>query len=358
MTATVPSSPAGSSETPRDAYARAGVDLHARNDFVEQLKKITGRNGNANVLGGIGAFGALYRLSGYRDPVLASSVDGVGTKIRIAEILGRYDTVGQDLVNHCVNDILTTGAEPLFFLDYIGSSQLPPETKLQVIDGLNQACDAHGCALNGGETADMPDVYTPGDFDLVGFIVGVVERDRVIDGSRIREGDVLLGLPVTGLHTNGYSLVRRIFGIGVGGDREADRAALDVWYEDLNSTLGDALLAVHRSYYDDLKPVLDRLRGIAHITGGGLTDNVPRILPGGLAAKFDRSAWQVPPIFSLIQERGAVSDEDMYHTFNMGVGIVLAVAADEAGAIAAQVADATRVGTVVRQSGERRVMLD
>jgi phosphoribosylformylglycinamidine cyclo-ligase len=341
-----------------DAYAWAGVDLHARNDFVEQLKKITDRGKNANVLGGIGAFGALYRLAGYRDPVLASSVDGVGTKIRIAEILGRYDTVGQDLVNHCVNDILTTGAEPLFFLDYIGSSQLPAETKLQVINGLSGACDAHGCALIGGETADMPDVYTPGDFDLVGFIVGVVERDRVIDGSKVREGDVLLGLPVTGLHTNGYSLVRRIFGIGVGGDRAADRAELDTWYEELNSTLGDALLAVHRSYYLDLKPVLDRLHGIAHVTGGGLTDNVPRILPEGLAATFDRNAWQVPPIFSLIQERGTVSDEDMYHTFNMGVGIVLAVAPDEADAVAAEITDVTRVGRVVRQSGERRVIIE
>jgi phosphoribosylformylglycinamidine cyclo-ligase len=361
MTATVPSPTSGSSDTPRDAYARAGVDLHARNDFVEQLKKITKRQGNANVIGGVGGFGALYRLAGYNDPVLASSVDGVGTKIRIAEILGRYDTVGQDLVNHCVNDILTTGAEPLFFLDYIGSSLLPDDIKLDVIRGLQIACDAHGCALIGGETADMPGVYASGDFDLVGFIVGAVERDRVIDGSRIREGDVLLGLPVTGLHTNGYSLVRRIFGVGVGravaADASADRAALDTWYEDLHSTLGDALLAIHRSYYNDLKPVLGQLHGIAHITGGGLIDNVPRILPEGLAAQFERDAWQVPPIFSLIQERGTVSDEDMYHTFNMGVGIVLAVAAGEADAIAAQVKDAARVGSVIRQSGERRVII-
>lgn len=358
MTATTPSKIMPSSDSSKDAYARAGVDLDARKNFVEQLKKITKSKGNANVIGGVGGFGSLYRLAGYRDPVLASSVDGVGTKIRIAEIMGRYDTVGQDLVNHCVNDILTTGAEPLFVLDYIGSSLLRDEIKLDVIRGLNLACDAHECALVGGETADMPDVYAAGDFDLVGFIVGVVERDAVIDGSKIREGDALLGLPVTGLHTNGYSLVRRIFGIGVGGDREADRAALDTWYEELNSTLGDALLAIHRSYYHELKPVLGRLHGIAHITGGGLTDNVPRILPDGLSARFDRRTWAVPPIFKLIQERGGVSVDDMFHTFNMGVGIVLAVAADEADAIAAQVPDATRVGTVVKQSDERRVIID
>jgi phosphoribosylformylglycinamidine cyclo-ligase len=355
MTATVP--PPSSSDTPPDAYTRAGVNLGARNEFVEQLKKVTA-SGNANVIGGVGGFGSLYRLAGYRDPVLASSVDGVGTKIRIAEIMGRYDTVGQDLVNHCVNDILTTGAEPLFMLDYIGSSLLRDDIKLDVVRGLKTACDAHECALIGGETADMPDVYAAGDFDLVGFIVGVVERNAIIDASRIRDGDVLLGLPVTGLHTNGYSLVRRIFGIGVGGDRDADRAALGTWYEDLGSTLGDALLAVHRSYYHDLKPVLGRLHGIAHITGGGLIDNVPRILPDGLAAHVDRSAWTIPSIFTLIQQRGDVSDDDMYHTFNMGVGIVLAVAADEADAIAAHVPDATRVGTVIRQSGERRVIID
>lgn len=355
----MPSSLTGSDETPAaDAYTRAGVDLAARNDFIEQLKKITQRRGNANVLSGVGGFGALYRLMGYRDPVLASSVDGVGTKVRIAEIMRRFDTVGQDLVNHCVNDILTTGAEPLFFLDYIGSSGLPPEIKLQVVEGLQTACDAHGCELIGGETADMPDVYAPGDFDLVGFIVGAVERENVIDGSAIREGDALLGLPVTGLHTNGYSLVRKIFGIGVGGDSGADRAALDTWYEDLHSTLGDALLAVHKSYYADLKPVLAQLRGFAHITGGGLIDNVPRILPDGLAARFDASSWEVPAIFSLIQQRGDVSDEDMYHTFNMGAGAVLAVAAGEATAIAAQIPGARPVGRVIRQSGERRVIIE
>jgi phosphoribosylformylglycinamidine cyclo-ligase len=342
-----------------DAYSRAGVDLNARNDFVEQLKRITGAGQNANVISGVGGFGALYRLAGYRDPVLASSVDGVGTKIRIAEIMGRYDTVGQDLVNHCVNDILTTGAEPLFFLDYVGSSQLALERKLEVIEGLKAACDAHGCAFIGGETADMPDVYQPGDFDLGGFIVGAVERDQIIDGSKmIREGDALIGLPVTGLHTNGYSLVRRIFGIGVGGDPVADRAKLDEWHEDLGATLGDALLAVHKSYYHDLKPVLGRLHAFAHVTGGGLIDNVPRVLPAGLAARFDAGSWGVPAIFRLIQREGDIADGDMYHTFNMGVGGVLAVAADEAAAMASRIDGAVRVGEVIRQTDERRVIIE
>jgi phosphoribosylformylglycinamidine cyclo-ligase len=359
MTVTVSQPPAGSENPPGDAYARAGVDLGARNDFVEQLKKITGARKNANVVSGVGGFGALFRLAGYRDPVLASSVDGVGTKIRIAEIMRRYDTVGQDLVNHCVNDILTTGAEPLFFLDYVGSSDLAPERKLEVIAGLKVACDQHDCAFIGGETADMPDVYQPGDFDLVGFIVGAVERDAIINGATmVREGDALIGLPVTGLHTNGYTLVRKIFGIGVGGDAAADRAKLDEWHEDLGATLGDALLAVHKSYYFDLRPLLSKLHAFAHITGGGLTDNVPRVLPDGLAARFEARSWEVPAIFRLIQRAGSVADADMYHTFNMGVGGVLAVDANDADAVAARIDGARIVGTIVRQIDERRVIIE
>jgi phosphoribosylformylglycinamidine cyclo-ligase len=220
-----------------------------------------------------------------------------------------------------------------------------------------RACEAHGCALIGGETADMPDVYAPGDFDLVGFIVGVVEREHVIEPSRVREGDVLLGLPSSGLHTNGYSLVRKVFGIGTGGDPDADRAALQEAYAPLEEPLGEALLAVHRSYYADLKPVLARLHGIAHITGGGLIDNVPRVLPDGLAARFEAGSWRVPALFDLIQQRGEVSDADMYHTFNMGLGVVLVVAPEEAEAIGAQVRDAKPVGRVVKRVDERRVII-
>jgi len=340
------------------AYARAGVDLLARNELVRRIKGVAAQATRPEVLSGVGPFGALFQLGQYREPVLVSSTDGVGTKLRIAALLGRYDTVGQDLVNHCVDDILTSGAHPLFFLDYIGSSDLPDERKLELIGGMARACAAHGCALIGGETADMPDVYASGDFDLVGFIVGVVERAQVIDGSKIAEGDVLLALPSTGLHTNGYSLVRKVFGIGVGGDEAADRAALARHYPGLEGSLGEALLAVHRSYYEDLKPVLARLHGIAHITGGGIIDNVPRILPEGLAARFETSAWRVPAMFSLIQEQGGIPDEDMYHTFNMGVGMVLAVAPEDARSVGEQLRDAKPVGRIVQQSDERRVIID
>jgi phosphoribosylformylglycinamidine cyclo-ligase len=340
-----------------DAYARAGVDLSARNLLVGRIKQVASRASRPEVMAGVGPFGALFNLGDYRQPVLVSSTDGVGTKLRIAMLMGRYDSVGQDLVNHCVNDILTSGAHPLFFLDYIGSSDLADDRKLELIDGMARACEAHGCALIGGETADMPDIYAPGDFDLVGFIVGVVEREHVIDGSKIAEGDVLLALPSTGLHTNGYSLVRKVFSIGVGGDAAADRALLESSFPGLEGTLGDALLAVHRSYYNELKPVLTRLHGIAHITGGGLIDNVPRILPDGLAAHFDRDAWRVPALFSLIQERGGIADIDMYHTFNMGLGMVLVVAAQDAERIGAQLRDAKPVGRIIRQADERRVLI-
>lgn len=309
-------------------------------------------------MSGVGPFGGLFKLGQFREPVLASSTDGVGTKLRIAMLMDRYDTVGQDLVNHCVNDILCTGAHPLFFLDYIGTSDLSDERKLQLIDGMARACEAHGAALIGGETADMPDIYASGDFDLVGFVVGVVERDEIIDGSKIVEGDVLLALPSTGLHTNGYSLVRKIFEIGTGGEPAADRAVLESNFPGLEGTLGDTLLAIHRCYYEDLKPVLTRLHGIAHITGGGLTDNMPRILPDGLAARFERDSWRVPALFSLIQERGNISDADMFHTFNMGLGIVLAVAKDEAESIARQLPDAKPVGRVVQATDSRQVIIE
>lgn len=342
-----------------DAYARAGVDLAARNDLVARMRKIAAGATRPEVLSGVGAFGAMFKLTGYRDPVLVSSTDGVGTKLRIASILGRYDTVGQDLVNHCVNDILTAGAEPLFFLDYIGSSQLSDETKLALLQGMAIACTQHKCALIGGETADMPDVYAPGDFDLVGFIVGAVEREHVIDGSKIAPGDVLIALPSTGLHTNGYSLVRRVFGVGIGGDEARDREILGARYPGLPGTLGDALLAVHRSYLAELKPLVPRLHGIAHITGGGIIDNVPRILPEALAARIDRTAWRVPAIFTLIQEQGGIPEPDMFHTFNMGVGIVIAVAPDEAPDIVHQLPEAFVAGDIVpRRAGEPQVIIE
>jgi phosphoribosylformylglycinamidine cyclo-ligase len=341
-----------------DAYARAGVDLDARNDTVQRIKAIASRATRREVLGGVGPFSGLFKLAEYREPVLASSTDGVGTKLRIALIMERYDTVGQDLVNHCVNDILTSGAHPLFFLDYLATSDLAEERKLEIVEGLATACKAHEVALIGGETADMPDIYASGDFDLAGFIVGIVEREHVIDGSKIAEGDVLLALPSNGLHTNGYTLVRKVFGIGVGGDLASDRRALESNYPGLEGSLGDALLAIHTSYYHALKPVLTRLHGIAHITGGGIIDNVPRILPDGLAAYFERDAWRVPALFQVIQERGSLSDAGMFHTFNMGLGIVVVVAPEEAESIASQIRDAKPVGRIVRQIDERRVILN
>ena len=341
-----------------DAYARAGVDLAARKSFVDEMKKVIGPPIRPETMAGVGPFSALFKLAEYKSPVIAASTDGVGTKLRLAMLMERYHTIGQDLVNLCVNDILTSGAHPLFFLDYLGSSNLLSSRKLEVIAGIKQACHDHGCELIGGETADMPDIYAPGDFDLVGFIVGAVEREDVIDGSKIAEGDVLLALPSTGLHTNGYSLVRKVFGIGVGGDPAADRAILDMSFPGLEGSLGDALLAVHRSYYADLKPVLTRLHGIAHISGGGLPDNVPRILPDGLAAVFERDAWRVPALFSLVQKQGNVGDEDMFRAFNMGLGMVVAVAPEDAESIGAQLRDAKPVGRIIRQVDERRVIIN
>ncbi len=332
-------------------YAAAGVDIDAAERLVSRFAELARLTRRPEVLADVGPFGGLFRLGSYRDPVLVASTDSVGTKVKLASLLGRYDTVGQDLVNHCVNDILCAGAEPLFFLDYIGSAPLPDDAKVELVRGVVTACRAAGCALLGGETADLPGVYAAGDFDLVGFVVGVVERDAVIDGSRIQEGDALLGLPSSGLHTNGYSLVRRVFGVGQGGDADAERAVLYANYPGLGVTLGEALLAPHRCYYNELKPVLPLLKGIAHITGGGIPGNVPRILPEGLAARIDRSAWKPQPVFRLIQERGNVAQEEMYRTFNMGLGIVLAVAPADVDAVRSQVREALVVGEVVRGEG-------
>ena len=339
------------------AYAAAGVDIDAAEGLVARIADLARATRRPEVLADVGPFSGLFRLGSYRDPVLVASTDSVGTKVKLAALLGRYEGLGHDLVNHCVNDILTAGAEPLFFLDYIGGSDVTDGAKLALVAGVAAACREAGCALLGGETADMPGLYAGGDFDLVGFVVGVVERDAVIDGSRIREGDVLLALPSDGLHTNGYSLVRKLFGIGVGGDPDEERARLDRDYPGLDGTLADALLAPHRCYYDGLKPVLRMVKGIAHITGGGIPGNVPRMLPDALGARIDKRSWDVPPLFRLIQsydpsgERGNIAEEEMYRTFNMGIGIVLAVAPADADAVRSQVPGALVVGEVVRGAG-------
>jgi phosphoribosylformylglycinamidine cyclo-ligase len=359
------------SKEERATYAAAGVDIGAGERLVGRIKELVRSAGRPEVLAGVGPFAGLFRLGvptgqegQYREPVLVASADGVGTKLKLAALMGRYDTVGVDLVNHCVNDILTAGAEPLFFLDYLASSDLGEEEKVAVVRGLVAACRAAGCALIGGETADMPDLYAPGDFDLVGFIVGVVERDRIIDGSRIEEGDVLLGLPSSGLHTNGYSLVRQVFGIGKGGDLAAERAILDRYYPGLGVTLGEVLLIPHRCYYQELKPLLGYVKGMAHITGGGIPGNAARILPDpstgsgqALAARFDRGSWRVPPIFELIQKTGRISDDEMYRVFNMGLGMVLACSEEGASTVQHALPEAKAVGLVVPREGAQGVIL-
>ena len=331
------------------SYADSGVDIDAAEATVLRYRDIARRATRPEVMGGVGPFAGLFKLGAYRDPVIVSSADGVGTKLRIAIAAGRYDTVGQDLVNHCVNDILTTGAEPLFFLDYLATADLAQERRVEVVAGMGKACEESNVALIGGETADMPDMYQPDDFDIAGFIVGVVERDAVIDGSRIEAGDVLLALPSTGLHTNGYSLVREAFGIGKGLGPERDRALLEERYEELGATLGDALLAVHRSYLDALRPVLPKLHGIAHITGGGIPGNLPRIFPDHLGARVDAASWRVPRLFELIQRTGNVAPAEMFRTFNMGVGIIVAVAPAEATEVQAAIEGAWRLGAVIEQ---------
>jgi phosphoribosylformylglycinamidine cyclo-ligase len=300
-------------------------------------------------------FGGLFALGQYQDPVLVSSADGVGTKLSVAALLGKYDTIGVDLVNHCVNDIFTTGAAPLFFLDYYATGKLVPEQVEQVVKGMAEACRANGCALIGGETAEMPDLYAPGDFDLAGFIVGVVERNRLLDGAGVAKGDVLIGLPSSGLHTNGYSLARRVFGLTEGSPAER-RARLAEVPEELGRALGVALLEPHRCYYPTLKSHLALIKAIAHITGGGLIENVPRVLPDGLVARFETGAWPVPAIFDLIRERGEVPEEDMRRTFNMGLGMVLVCGLADAQTLLAAVPEALVVGELIEADGPQVIL--
>ncbi len=325
---------------PEEVYKKAGVDRDAAGSAKDRIFKLARSTFTPGVLGDIGAFGALYQIMGYKDPVLVAHTDGVGTKLRIASLMSRYDTAGEDIVNHTTNDILTCGAKPLFFLDYMGMGSLDAEKVESLVSGMAKACKALGCALIGGETAEMPGMYMGEDVELVGFVVGAVERDAVIDGSNITTGDVLLGLRSDGLHTNGYSLVRRIFAI------DDDPSILEEHIAELGVTLGDALLVPHRSYAAELTPVLDRIKGMAHITGGGLTDNVPRMLPGGLAARLNSTAWEIPPLFQLLQQKGGIGTEEMNRVFNMGIGMIVAVDPDDVASVRTEIAEAIVVGEV------------
>jgi phosphoribosylformylglycinamidine cyclo-ligase len=341
-------------------YAGAGVDLETRQRVVDRYRDVARHASRPEVLGGIGPFAGLFALgSGYRDPVIVSTTDTVGTKGKLAALVGRYEGLGHDIVNHCVNDAFTTGADPLFFMDCIVNADLNPDAKVSLVKGVADACSALGIALLGGETADMPGVYVPGGFDLIGFVTGVVERDQVIDGSRISAGDVLLALPSNGLHTNGYSLARPALGIGVEGEDRADaRERLERYEPELGETLADALLRPHRPYYRELKPALPYVKGMAHITGGGLSENVPRMLSDGLGARVRKSSVDVPPILPFIQRAGAIEDAEMYRVFNMGFGMVVAVAPGDVARVQDLVPEARVVGDVARQGSSDRVALE
>jgi phosphoribosylformylglycinamidine cyclo-ligase len=333
------------------AYASAGVDIHAADAVKRRIAELISATLDERTLG-VGSFGSMFRLGSCKDPVLVSSCDGVGTKLKIAALMNNHRTVGRDIVNHCINDILCCGAMPLFFLDYIAAARLNPQRTADVVAGLSDACRDAGMALVGGETAEMPGFYTEGVYDLVGFVVGVVERDSIIDGSAIREGDVLVGLPSAGLHTNGYSLARRVFGI------DENPAVLSRRPQGLNRTLGEALLEPHRPYHRLLSPFLGLAHGIAHITGGGFQGNIPRVLPSSLAARIDTASWTAPALFELIQSTGDISRDEMYRVFNMGIGLVVVTSPDGAARLAASIPDVYSIGEVVARQGEEQVILN
>jgi phosphoribosylformylglycinamidine cyclo-ligase len=301
------------------------------------------------VLSDVGFFGGLFELEGYQKPVLVSSADGVGTKLKIACAMGKHDTVGIDIVNHCVNDILTCGARPLFFQDYIAMAKLVPDMIASVTGGMARALAEVGCALIGGETAEMPGLYPEGEYDLVGFIVGVVEKDGILTGGSVAAGDTIIGLPSSGLHTNGYSLVRKVF------STDKDPSILDRFHDQLGCTLGEQLLEPHRCYFPILKPWLPSIKGLAHITGGGIPGNLPRTIPAGLAARIDKKAWDVPAIFSLIQRQGNVEEQELYRVFNMGMGMMVICSPDTADKFTEGVPESRVIGEVIKQEGENRV---
>ncbi len=338
------------------AYAAAGVDIDEMMGALARAKRGIRKTATPGVVSDIGSFGGLFASPG-SDHLLVSSIDGVGTKLKVAHMAGRHDTVGQDLVNHCVNDILVQGARPLFFMDYVGTAKLAPGDFAGVLRGLCKACLENGCTLIGGETAEMPGLYPSGEYDLVGAIVGSVPRRDVITGEAIREGDVIIGLPSTGLHTNGYSLARRVIFDQAG-------LAIDDLIPGTRRTVADTLLAVHRSYLQPVNALMQavKVRGMAHITGGGLIDNVPRVLPANLCAAFDRRSWKPAPFFSFIQQTGQVDEMEMYRVFNMGIGYVIMVRAEDhehaMNILNENGARPRVIGSITRGKGNERIRLD
>jgi phosphoribosylformylglycinamidine cyclo-ligase/phosphoribosylamine--glycine ligase/phosphoribosylformylglycinamidine cyclo-ligase len=337
-----------------DAYAQSGVNIDAGNRAVDLMRAAVKSTYGPEVLAGIGSFGGLFDaslLKAMNDPVLVASTDGVGTKVKLAAQCGRYDTIGHDIVNHCIDDILVQGARPLFFLDYIASSKLDPEMIAAVVKGMAAACRESGCALLGGETAEMPGVYQPGEFDVAGTIVGVVDRSHILPRTaELQAGDVLIGLRSSGPHTNGYSLIRKIF----------TDVSLDAEFSELGGTLADALLAPHRSYlpvlHSEIQMPNSKIKALAHLTGGGFIENIPRILPDDVNAQIDLGSWPVPPIFDLIQRQGEVDPLEMYRVFNMGIGLIAIAAPEDVAAVQAAIPEETfLIGRLT--PGVKKVML-
>ena len=341
--------------TNKNAYAQSGVDVEAGYEVVERIKKHVARTERAGVMGALGGFGGMFDLSktGVKEPVLISGTDGVGTKLMLAIKYDKHDTIGQDCVAMCVNDIIAAGAEPLYFLDYVATGKNEPAKLEQVVAGVAEGCVQAGAALIGGETAEMPGMYGEDDYDLAGFAVGIAEKSQIIDGSKVAEGDVLLGLASSGIHSNGYSLVRKVFNV--------EHADLGAYVDELGCTLGEELLRPTKIY---VKPVLAAMdvadvHGVSHITGGGFYENIPRCIPDGLCAKIDKSSLRTPPIFSMLQRMGSIPEHDMFNTYNMGVGMTMIVAKDDAdkalAALKENGQDAYVIGEVV--SGEEKVAL-
>ena len=335
------------------SYADAGVSIDNANRAVAKIREYAKSTFNERTLTEIGSFGGMFSgaFPGMADPILVASADGVGTKLKLAFETGIHNTVGADLVNHCVNDILVQGARPLFFLDYFATGKLEPDVTASVVEGMARACKENGCVLLGGETAEMPDFYPPGEYDLAGFIVGVVDKAKVIDGRSIAPGDVVLGIPSTGLQTNGYSLARKLF-FEVSGHKPSDHL------DELGTTVGEALLATHESFLPQIGPLLDsgKINGLAHITGGGFLENIPRILPDGVSVEIDRGTWNEMPIFGLMQKLGNVDDREMFRTFNMGIGMVMICSPEDADELSTHIAGSSRIGKVIEGQNKEVVI--
>ena len=312
-----------SEQSGHDAYRAAGVDIAAGNEVVSRIKGAVASTHRPEVLSGIGGFGGLFSMAGYRDPVMVSGADGVGTKLLVANRMDHHRSVGIDLVAMSVNEIIVSGAEPLFFLDYFATGKLSPDVAVEVVEGIAEGCRQAGCALLGGETAEMPGMYAPGHYDLAGFAVGVVERDALLTGEKISEGDLLVGLASSGLHSNGFSLVRRLVD------------DLD-WSEEhgLGAPLGEVLLTPTRIYVKEVLAARGSIKGLVHVTGGGFIENIPRVLPEGLGVEIDRGSWEIPPIFKLMERLGGLSEDELYTTFNMGIGLIAVVSPEDAGLFA------------------------